>query len=70
MLRVLLECKKVRSEKIAGILDKLTNAFSVWMHRKLVYALFELESFLDLRELDKRLKAEKIDFKYIRIKRG
>jgi hypothetical protein len=40
------------------------------MHRKLVYALFELESFLDLKELDKRLKAEKIDFKYIRIKRG
>jgi len=69
MLRVMVECKNVKSEKIAKHLSKLTDGFRLWMHDNAVYALFDIDSLLELRELGKRLKRIKnIEFRYIKIR--
>jgi hypothetical protein len=68
MLRVMVECKNVRSEKIAKYLTRLTNGFKLWIHDNAVYALFDIDSLLELKELSKRLKRIKsIEFKYVKI---
>jgi hypothetical protein len=69
MLRIIVECKNVRSEKIAKCLSKLTDGFKLWMHDNVVYALFDVESLLELRELSKRLKRIKnVEFRFIKIR--
>jgi hypothetical protein len=69
MLRVTIECKNVRSEKIAKYLSKLTDGFKLWIHDNVVYALFDVGSLLELRELSKRLKRIRgIDFRFIKIR--
>jgi len=69
MLKVTVECKNVRSEKVAKYLSKLTDGFKLWMHDNVVYALFDLSSLLELRELGKRLKRiRSIDFRFIKIR--
>jgi len=59
MFRVVVECKNVRSEKLAKYLDEFTDGFKIWMHDDTVYALFDLESLDKLKELSKRLKRVK-----------
>jgi hypothetical protein len=69
MLRVVVECKNVRSEKIAKCLYKLTDGFKLWMHDNVVYALFDVGSLLELKELSRELKRIKnIDFRFIKIR--
>ena len=69
MLRVMVECKNVRSEKVAKYLAKLTDGFKLWMHDNCVYALFDIESLIELRELSKNLKHIKnIEFRFIKIR--
>lgn len=69
MLRVMLECKNARSEKIAKYLCKLTDGFKLWTHEDAVYALFDVESLLELRELSKGLKRIKnIEFGFTEIR--
>jgi len=69
MFRVVVECKNVRSEKLAKYLDEFTDGFKIWMHDDAVYALFDIDSLLELKELGKRLKRVKsIEFKFIKIK--
>jgi hypothetical protein len=64
----MVECKNVRSEKIAKYLSRLTDGFRLWMHDNAVYALFDIESLLELRELSRRLKRIKsIEFRFIKI---
>jgi hypothetical protein len=68
MLRVMVECKNVRSEKIAKYLTRLTNGFKLWMHDNAVYVLFDIKSLLELRELSRKLKQVKsIEFRFIKI---
>jgi len=59
MLRVMIECKNVRSEKIARHLTKLTDVFKIWVHGNSVYALFDIGSLPKLNELGKRLRRVK-----------
>ncbi|MBS7618973.1 hypothetical protein KEJ25_10390, partial [Candidatus Bathyarchaeota archaeon] len=69
MLRVMVECKNVKSEKIAKYLSKLTDGFRLWIHDNSVYALFDVESLLELRELSRRLKHLKnVEFRFIKIR--
>jgi hypothetical protein len=64
----MVECKNVRSEKLAKHLSKLTDGFRLWMHDDMVYALFDIGSLLELRELSRRLKRIKnIEFRYVKI---
>ena len=64
----MVECKNVRSEKLAKYLSKITDGFKLWMHDDSVYALFDVESLFELRELSKRLKNIKnIDFRFVKI---
>ncbi|MEM0049569.1 MAG: hypothetical protein QXW39_03425 [Candidatus Bathyarchaeia archaeon] len=64
----MLECKNVRSEKVAKYLSKLTDGFRIWMHDSSVYALFDVESLIELNELSKLLKRiRNIDFRFIKI---
>ena len=68
MFRVMVECKNVRSEKLAKYLDEFTDGFKIWMHDDTVYALFDLESLDELKELSKRLKRIKsVEFRFIKI---
>ncbi|MEM7821622.1 MAG: hypothetical protein QXX38_02305 [Candidatus Aenigmatarchaeota archaeon] len=68
MLRVMLKCKNVRSEKVAKYLSKLTDGFKLWMHENAVYALFDVESLLELKELSNRLRrVRNIEFRYVKI---
>jgi hypothetical protein len=69
MLRVMVECKNIRSEKMAKYLSKITDGFKLWMHNDMVYALFDVESLFELKELSKRLKRIKsIEFRFIKIR--
>jgi hypothetical protein len=45
----MVECKNVRSEKLAEYLSKLTDGFRLWMHEDMVYALFDIDSLLELK---------------------
>jgi len=68
MLRVMVECKNVRSEKIAKYLSKLTSGFKLWTHDNMVHALFDIESLIELRNLNRKLKRIKsIEFRFIKI---
>jgi len=68
MLRVMVECKNVKSEKIAKYLTKFTDGFRLWIHDSAVYALFDIGSLLGLRELSKRLiRIKGIEFRYVKI---
>jgi hypothetical protein len=68
ILRVIVECKNVRSEKIAKYLSKLTDGFRLWMHNNAVYALFDIDSLLELKELSRNLKRVKnMEFRYVKI---
>jgi hypothetical protein len=69
MLRVMVECKNVRSEKLAEYLSKLTDGFRLWMHEDMVYALFDIDSLLELKELGKKLRRIKnVEFRFIKIR--
>jgi len=69
MLRVIVECKNVGCEKLAKYLNKLTYGFRLWMHDNNVYALFDIDSLLKLKELSKKLRRIKnIDFRFIKIR--
>lgn len=68
MLRVMVECKNARSEKVAKYLERLVDGFRIWMHDDAVYALFNIESLIELRELSKMLKhVRNIRFRYVKI---
>ena len=47
------ECKNVRSEKVAEYLNKLTDSSKLWIHDDAVYALFDIESLSVLKELNR-----------------
>ncbi|MEM3590863.1 MAG: hypothetical protein QW702_02020 [Candidatus Bathyarchaeia archaeon] len=65
----MLECKNVRSEKVAKYLAKLTDGFSLWMHDNSVYALFDVNSLIELKEIGKRLKRIRgVEFRFIKIR--
>ncbi|MGQ9469950.1 MAG: hypothetical protein ACUVTD_09085 [Nitrososphaerales archaeon] len=50
-------------------MSKLTDGFRLWMHDNAVYALFDIDSLLELRELSRRLKRIKnIEFRFIKIR--
>lgn len=69
MLRVMVECKSVRSEKIAKYLSKLTDGFRLWMHDNAVYASFDVVSLLELMELSRKLKHVKgVEFRFIKMR--
>ena len=68
-MRVIVECKNARSEKIAECLDKLAYGFSLWMHDNAVYALFDVNSLIELKEIGKRLKRIRgVEFRFIKIR--
>lgn len=68
-MRVIVECKNVRSEKIAECLEKLTDGFRIWMHNNAVYALFDVKSLIELSEISKKLKRIKgIEFRFIKMR--
>jgi len=68
MLRVMIKCKNIDSEKMAKYLSKFSYGFRIWVHNNFVYALFDIESLLDLRKLSRRLKqAKNIEFRFIKI---
>ena len=56
MLRVMVECKNVRSEKLAKYLDKLTDGFKIWIHDYVVYGLFDVESLAELKGVKQKIE--------------
>jgi hypothetical protein len=69
-LKVALECKNVRSENIAEILNDFTDCYKIWLHNSAFYAFFSLRSLWRLKELSKRLeKIKGIQFSYIKIQK-
>jgi hypothetical protein len=54
---------------MAKYLSKITDGFKLWTHNDMVYALFDVESLFELKELSKRLKRIKsIEFRFIKIR--
>jgi hypothetical protein len=65
----MIECKNVRSEKLAKYLNRLTDGFRLWIHDNAVYALFDIESLFESRELSSKLKRiNNIEFRFIKIR--
>lgn len=73
MMKVKLECRNTRIEKIANCLDrfgKLPFGYKIWLYDERVFAFFKVKSVSDLNELTRRLKRIKnIQFKYHRIEK-
>ncbi len=68
MLRVIVECRDVGGEKVAKRLDKLTDGFRVWVHENKVYALFDVNSFQELKEVVRKLKRiRRIELRFVKI---
>lgn len=73
MMKVKLECRNTRMEKIVNCLEKLSkrpSGYKLWLYDGRVFAYFKVKSVSDLKELTKRLKRIKnIEFKYHRIEK-
>ena len=68
ILRVMVECRNVKAERIAKYLDRLAEGFKIWTHDEKVYAMFEIPSLSEVRELIKRLRrAKKAEFELTKI---
>jgi len=68
MLKVTLECKNVRSERLAKVLSKVTDNFKLWIYGNMVYVLFNVKSLPVLTEFGRKLKRIKtIEFRFIKI---
>jgi len=63
----MVECKNVKSEKIAKILDKVTNNFNIWLHDDSVYAFFRIKSLEQLKKVKEKLS--RIEFRFIKIQK-
>ena len=62
MLKVKLECRNVRMDKIAGCFErsrKLPFGYKIWLYDGRIFAYFKIKSFSDLKQLTKRLKRMK-----------
>jgi len=75
MLKVKLECRNVRCEKIANLLSRFRKTFpfgyKVWVYDGRVFAYFKVKSISDLNEFTRRLKRiNGIEFNYHRIERS
>ncbi len=68
MLKVKLECRNTRIEKIANCLEKLSG-YKIWLYDDRVFAYFKVKFISDLKDLNRRLKHRNIEFKYHRIEK-
>lgn len=68
MLRTIVECGNIRSEKLAKLLHKLGCSFKIWVYNDLVYALFNIDSLLMLSKLSQKLKRIRhVEHRFLRI---
>jgi len=69
MIEVRLECKNVKIEKIANWLSKFGKSFEykVWEYNNTIYASFKVSSLSNLDELERKLKQNRVEFRFSRI---
>jgi hypothetical protein len=52
MLKIGIECKDIAPEKLFTVLEsEVKPCFKVWMYNKKVYAIFRLDSSIELKPL-------------------
>lgn len=72
-MEVLLECRKVKCERIAKLISKLdkgfTREFKVWHQNRKVKAYFKIANIQELNRLIKKLKSRKISFEFKSIRK-
>lgn len=73
MMKVKLECRNIRMEKIARCFErssKLPFGYKIWLYDGRIFAYFKVKSISDLKELNKRLKrVENTQIMYHRIEK-
>ena len=69
MLKVKIECRNVRCEKVANRLAKFgVSPFKVWLYNESVFAFFKIDSISSLKKLAQQLERMKnLEMKYHRI---
>jgi len=70
MFKVMIRCKKLKSEKFAKILEKVSSDYSIWLHNDAVYAFFRAKSFEQLSEVRVKLSRIKgIEYRFVKIQK-
>lgn len=73
-MKVKLECKNVRMEKVAECFErshKLPSGYKLWLYDGRVFAYFRVRSISDLKQLTNKLKRIKnIELNFHRIEVG
>jgi hypothetical protein len=55
MFKIMIKCKSITNEKIARILDRVTNDFSIWLHDGDTFVFFRTSSLKHLIEVNRKL---------------
>ena len=69
MFKVIIKVRNLKTEKIAKILDRMTNNFNIWLHDYNTYIFFRTRSLDQLFKVRKKLQTKGAEFEFAKIRK-